>query len=280
MEPNETPKTPGGSSKKPIVLLAALVLVVLIAIGATVILKNRNPQVSTPDPIAQVASTHSANQTVPETSAPLYHKKQLVYKRVVGESDLAAIRSSARTGGYKALASIPPIIVAPQISLRTPQFLTNTAMRNYQALSTLGTTQYYSNQNVQQFLNNLSNQQFVNDLAFRQFSNNLETQRYLSNLNFQLNTQNRNFQQYLTDLNLQTFQTNLNFQTYLNNFNLNNQTYLNNWNTLNNPSTYQPNFYTPPVQIYTPPMQFYTPPMQFYNPPMQFYNPPPIRNFP
>ena len=96
--------------------------------------------------------------TVPRqavSSEPLYYKKELVFKRILAESEAASIRTSAQTDGYKALMSIPLPVEMPQLSIRAPQFPDTSELNNYQALSTLGTTQFYDNLNVRSYLSNL-----------------------------------------------------------------------------------------------------------------------------
>jgi len=221
------------------------------------------------------------------SSEPRYYKKELVFKRLVAEADSASIRTSAQTDGYKALMSIPLPVVMPQFSVRMPQFPNTSALNNYQALSTLGTAQFYNNLNVQQYLSSMENQQFLNDLSAQQRMNNLANQQDLNN-----------YQQYLNDLSTQQNLNNLNNQQYLNNYqqslndlsaqqflnNLDTQQYLNNFNTYTSPTFNQPSFTQPSFTqpsftqpSFTQPMpQIYTPPT-IYNPPM-IYNPPPSFN--
>jgi hypothetical protein len=272
MDTNKLSQSKRGLSKKGKVLFAALLSIFVIIAAVVSAQKGLLPQ-KTANQAHQAAGGIGQNQT-DAAAEPVYHKKQLVFKRIVDDSDRLAVRLSANSSGYQTLASVPQFIVAQPQPLRTPQFLLRADLNNYQALSTLGTQPYYSHLNVQQFLNNLSSQQYLTNLQqisrqvnYQQTLNNLNAQQYLSNLNFQQQTQNLNFQLYLADLNTRIYQNNLSNQAYLNNFNLNTQTYLNNWNTFSNPTYYQPHFYTPPIQSYTPPMQFYTPPIQFYNPP-------------
>ena len=201
-----------------------------------------------------------------------YHKKVVLYKRIVSPAETTSIRDSVLFPGYQALSKITPEIIAPHISYRAPQYLNTMAMSNYQALSTLGTQAYYSNTNVQMLLMNLSNQQYLMDLNHNMAMNNLENQQFLNNFNNTLNsyaytnsTNNLNNQQYLNNFNF-----NLNFQSYLNNFNSLNNQFLNPTNTFTSPT-----FIQPPSFNYSPPT-FVQPPTFNYRPPT-FVQPPSFR---
>jgi hypothetical protein len=192
--------------------------------------------------VSQSGDTLFSNAAQPAAGA-FYHKKALVFKRILAQTELTSIRTSALTDGYQALSAIPSVVVAPPVSVRSPQFLDTSALSNYQALSVLGTQQYYSNMNVQQLLNQMGAQQYFYDMSSQAYLNNMNNQQYLQNFNSYLYNQ--------TYLNTQnTF----NNQQYLNNYNnyLNNQTFTNNWNTFTSPT------FNPPPQIYIPPPTFNT----------------------
>lgn len=247
-----------------------LVLVLLGLVPALWAITRSPADEPTRQPPAQAEIRPQSAVEQPATGV-VYFKKQAVYKRVLPEAELGGVRSSAASSGYQALAAISPDLIASPQSIRSPQFLVASELRNYQALSTLGTQAYFSNPSVSQFLGSLANQPSQVAWNAQQSLSALRLQQQQANLNYQLYVQNFEFQQ---------MQTRLNFQTYLNDFNLNNQNYLRNWNTFSNPTFAQPSFYTPPVQLYTPTFQFYTPPVQLYTPPIQFYSPPPTFNFP
>jgi hypothetical protein len=227
-----------------VLALAVFETILILAVVVTAFFKVIQP--------AQASPLNRA-----DSDAPQYHKKVSLYKRVVAPADLDSIRSSALSPGYQALAAIPPAVVAPPVSIRWPQYLHPAAMSNYQALSTLGTQQYYSNLNVQQLLTSLSNQRYLLELNNQIAFNNLANQQYLNQYNNTLN-----FNAYVNNFN------NLNNQQYLNNFNntLTFQSYLNNFNNLNNqflnPSTTftNPNYFQPPTFNYQPPT-FIQPPI-------------------
>ena len=218
------------------------------------------------------------------SSEPLYYKKELVFKRLVAETDTSAIRASAQTDGYKALMSIPLPVEAPQLSIRTPQFPDTNALNNFQALSTLGTAQFYNNLNVQQYLSSMQNQQFLNNLSSQQSANNLANQQflnnyqqYLNNLSSQQSMNNLANQQYLN--NNQQYLNNLSAQQFLNN--LDTQQYLNNFNTYTSPTFNQPSFTQPSFTQPSFTQPSFTQPSftqpQIYTPPT-IYNPPPSFN--
>ncbi len=248
------------SRKYPLAVFTGLVLILLT--GAFTL----QPAVKAAGLHLQAATPTATVSGQAVSGEPLYYKKVLVFKRVLAESEASSIRTSAQTDGYKALENIPQPVVMPQLSIRTPQFPDTTVLNNYQALSTLGTQQFYENQKVQQYLSELSNQQAMNSLNNQQFLDNY--QQNLSNLTAQQTLNNlsnqqylNNFQQNMNNLSAQQFLNTMNNQQYINNFN--NQQYLNNFNN-----------YTSP--IYNPPS--FTQPM--YNPP-PIYNPPPsFNNFP
>jgi hypothetical protein len=230
-------------------LLIGIALIVLT--GGFVVLDS-HAQASLPE---QVSPTPTSLETVssdPDPARPLYHKKALVFKRTMDETEFASIRTSELSPGYMALSSIPLSVVAPQVSIRMPQFLNSSTLSNYQALSTLGTQQYYNNLGVQQYLTGLSNQQYTDHVMNEIYWNNVDTQQYLNNFNLsnQQFTMDYNFNNSMQFLN--NYNNTLSNQQHLNNFN-------NNFNTFSNP-TYN---FQPMRQMYTPPMQFYSPPSSF-----------------
>jgi len=237
-------------------LFAAIIGIALVVLVWGSIQKGQPPAVS------QASNTSLTTATDLAPAKPVYHKKALVFKRTLVETESPAIRESARYDGYQALAAIPPVLVVSQSYIRAPQFPTSFDMSNIQALSTLGTRQYYSNLDVQQYLTSLSTQQYLSDLSYRAAMNNLNTQQYLRNMNTWQNTTVLNAQTYLTNLNTQMSFNNMNNQMYLNNWNSMNtfRTFNNNWNTFSNPS-----YIAPPPRIYTPPIRFYSPPPSFNN---------------
>jgi hypothetical protein len=244
-------------------LVAACVGLVLILLTAGF---TRQPAVKAAGLHLQAATPTATVSGQAGSGEPLYYKKVLVFKRVLAESEAGTIRTSAQTDGYKALENLPLPVVMPQLSIRTPQFPDTTVLNNYQALSTLGTEQFYENQNVQQYLSELSNQQALNN---QQFLDNY--QQNLNNLTNQINNNALSNQQYLN--NFQQNMNNLSAQQFLNT--MSNQQYLNNFNNYTSP-VYNPPSFTQPS--FTQPM--YNPP-PIYNPPPVFYNPPPsFNNFP
>jgi hypothetical protein len=236
-----------------VVIAAMLGIALILFAGSFVQLVKAHPA-SQPMPA-------SPTPTSPSTTEPQYHKKALVFKRVLAESEKSSIRTTAQSDGYMALSAIPHAVVGVQGSIRIPQFPNNTALRNFQALSTLGTQQYYINSSVQIYLDNLKTKWFLDNLSYQQSMTDLNNRLYWNNFETQ---------QYLNEWNLN------NSVQFLNNFNndLNNQTYLNNWN-FNNSMQNLNNFnsFSSP-QIYTPPPTFNFQPMP------QIYIPPPTFNFP
>jgi hypothetical protein len=233
----------GGISNKRQYLFGAIIGIALLLLVGGFIQRSGHVLAGSPETILQTSTPTSETATTSVGAKPLYFKKSLVFKRTLAESEYPSIRTSELTDGYKAISNIPPYVMAPQGSVRMPQFPDSSALGNYQALSTLGTQQYYSNLNVQQYLNNLSNQQWLNSLnntqrLNQQVINNLNTQTYLNNMTNWQNTTVLNAQQYLNTLNT---------QQYMNN--MNNQQYLNNWNTFSNPTFSQPTFSQPMPSI-------------------------------
>jgi hypothetical protein len=286
METERLNKPSGVRSLKRTVLFAATLVVILGAVLYAILYQSARQPVEEAAPVSTVSDQFATEITTPQSEPPLYHKKLLVYKRPAAETDRQAIRASARTDGYQALAFIPPAIVAPQNPIRAPQFLSAVDLTNYQALSTLGTQVYYQEQSVQQFLTDLSARQTLGDLSSSFSASNLKYQQYLTDLQNKITTNNLYYQQYLNDFNFRMSQSNLNFQQYLSNLNLqqfqnriNIPSYTSPLSPFTSPTITQPNIYTPPVQLYTPPIQNFTQP-NFYIPPVHFYNPPPTFNFP
>jgi hypothetical protein len=238
------------SSRSKYFVPALIGSVAIVAVAGAFLLTNRHLPVNAQNPVSQIAPTAATDPAKPAAAKPQYHKKEVVFKRTVAQADQASIRTSAQYDGYKALSTIPPALVARQESVRMPQFLNSTALANYQALSTLGTQQYYSNQNVQQLFTSMKNQQYLMDQNNRLATNNLNNQQYLNQYNSYLNNQTylNNLNTYNNQQYLNNFNNNLNFQNYLNNYN-------NNLNSYTNPSFTQPNFSSPSFNqpSYTPP---------------------------
>jgi DNA primase len=286
MKTEKFTKASWGASSKRKYLYASISGIALIALIGGYFLYNKLHLVNLPKQVSLTSSSALAVATKPTTAEPLFYKKEQVYKRVLAESENSSIRTSEVSTGYTTLSVIPPAAVAPQVSVRMPQFPNSSDLNNYQALSTLGTQQYYSNLNVQQYLHNMSTQQYLTDMSNQQYLNNLNTQQYLNNTSTWENQTTLNAQQYLNNLTTQQSMNNLTNQQYLNNFNnlntqqtlnninnnINNQQYLNNFNNLNTQQTLNNmNTFTNPT--------FNQPMPQIYNPP-PVYNPPPSFNFP
>ena len=257
MNPGFRKNASGESSNNWKYIYGMIIGIALIVLTGGFVLLDSNAQASLPEQVSPTPTSMNTVSLDPDPARPLYHKKALVFKRTMNETEFSAIRTSELSPGYMALSSIPVSYVAPPVSIRMPQFLNSSTLSNYQALSTLGTQQYYNNLGVQQYLSSLSNQQYTDHLMNEIYWNNVDTQQYLNNFNlsnqqFMLDYNFNNSMQFLNNYN-----NNLSNQQYLNNF-------TNNFNTFSNP-TYN---FQPMQQMYTPPMQqMYTPPMQFYSPP-------------
>lgn len=252
----------GASNNRKVLFAAVIGIALLLLTGGFIQYASRLPA-GLPDQVSPTPTASLAASAGPVTPKPVYHKKELVFKRTLAEGQSSAVRTSALSDGYKALSVIPPAAVAPQGSFRLPQFPDSSILKSYQTLSTLGTQQYFSNINVQQFLTSLSTQQYLNNL--NTWENNLVAQQRINSLNTQAYLNNLNT--WMNNLSTQQFLNNFNNQQYLNNFNsYNNFNSFNNFNSYNNFNSFTNPTFIQPRPIYIPPPVYIPPPTFNFRP--------------